>query len=65
MRWESLCTRRKGDKTMEILGISAILSLLIGLVIESRVQIAYIKGKLEVLERKIDGYDKRRDKYAN
>jgi len=50
---------------MEILGISAILSLLIGLVIESRVQIAYIKGKLEVLERKIDGYDKRRDKYAN
>ena len=41
--------------------ISSILVLLIGLVIESRVQIAYIKGKLEVLERKFDNNTKRRN----
>jgi len=41
--------------------ISSILVLLIGLVVESRVQIAYIKGKVEVLERKIDNNSKRRN----
>jgi len=49
------------DTAMGEIVISSILVLLIGLVIESRVQIAYIKGKLEVLERKFDNNTKRRN----
>jgi|GEM_PF-3586025 len=35
-------------------GIVAIFAILVPLIVESRVQIAYIKGKLEVLEKKIE-----------
>ena len=49
---------------MEMISVSAILALLIGLVIESRVHIAYIKGKLEVLEKKFDNNTKRRSDNA-
>jgi len=39
---------------MDNWGIIAIFAILIPLIVESRVQIAYIKGKLEVLEKKIE-----------
>jgi len=35
-------------------GVVAIFAILVPLIVESRVQIAYIKGKLEVLEKKIE-----------
>jgi len=46
---------------MDNWGIVAIFAILVPLIVESRVQIAYIKGKLEVLERKIENGFKRRD----
>ena len=47
---------------MELWGIVAVLGLILPIIIESRVQIAYIKGKLEVLEKKIDDNFRRREK---
>ncbi|MHC1623614.1 MAG: hypothetical protein ACXQTR_03380 [Candidatus Methanospirareceae archaeon] len=47
---------------MELAGILGLIGVLVVLVVETRVQIAYIKGKLEVLEKKIENGFRRGDK---